>query len=231
MKKVYGLFILLLFAKTLAAQDADSRSAKDVDGTGFEGALRVTPIFMWTKVDVEDTRYTASNEGLKLGFAYGVMGDYYFAKNAGFSAELRVAHLAGSFSVKDTANTTRTNTLRLQYIEVPFTLKMRTGEVGYMRYFGQFGIMPSFNIKAKRDEVLTAGTTTITTTDIPASKQMIPIGLSLVIGAGTTYNLGGSTSLLGGISFHNGFTNMVKVKDFNAKVKPAYLAVNLGVIF
>lgn len=225
MKKVFGLVLLLLFAKNLAAQDEN--------GTGFEGALRATPIFMWTKVDVENSAlFTAKNDKLKPGFAYGIMVDYFFAPNAGISSELRIAHLGAAFSVTDVAtDTTKSQNFRLQYVEIPVSLKMRTKEVGYMKYYGQFGLMPSINIKAKRDEVAKSGNSTKETTDISASKDVVPIGLSLVIGAGTTYNLGGSTSLMGGISFHNGFTNMVKKDKFDAMIKPAYIALNLGVIF
>jgi hypothetical protein len=226
MKKVFGLLILSLFAKSLVAQD---------ENRPFEGALRFTPIFMWTKADVEDaTRYKAENEGLKIGFAYGIMGDFYFADNAAISTELRIAHLGASFTVTDmtgSADTIKTHSLKTQYIELPVSLKMRTNEVGYMRFYGQFGLMPSIRLKAKEDTEIQYISSHTSLTDVNVNKSTNLVGLSLVIGAGTTYNLGGTTSLLGGVSFHNGFTNMVKVDDYHAKIKPAYIALNLGVIF
>ena len=218
--------ILSLFAKTLVAQS---------ENRPFEGALRITPIFMWTKAEVEDqAKYTAVNDGLKVGFAYGIMGDFYFADNAAFSTELRIAHLGAAFTVTDmsaSADTIKNHSLRTQYIELPLTLKMRTNEVGYMRFYGQFGLMPSIRLKAKEDVTTTYISSVTSATDLNANSRTNLIGLALVIGAGTTYNLGGTTSLLGGVSFHNGFTNMVKVDDYHAKVKPAYVALNLGVIF
>jgi hypothetical protein len=231
MKKVYGLFILLFLSKFVSAQET-------TDAPGFKAALRVTPIFMWTKVDVDDaTKYTATNNGLKLGFAYGIMGDFFFNENYAFSIELRHALENAGFTVTDknsgSAGIKRDYTLHLQYVEVPLTFKMQTKEIGYMRYYGQFGFMPSIRVKAKEDLVVTDLASTVATSidNLSVADKVNLFDLGLVIGGGTTYNLGGSTSLLGGLSFHNGFTNLVKEKEYNAKVKPAYVALNLGVIF
>jgi hypothetical protein len=163
------------------------------------------------------------------------MGDYFFNGNYALSTELRIAHLGAGFTVTEKSATipvVRNYNLRMQFVEIPLTFKMQTKEIGYMRYYGQFGVMPSIRLKAKQDETVTTGTiTTGTTEKVTVTDKINPLGLGLVIGAGTTYSLGGTTSVLGGVSFHNGFTNLVKVKEYNAMVKPAYVALNLGVIF
>jgi len=128
--------------------------------------------------------------------------------------------------------------MNLQYVEIPVALKMRTNEIGYMRYFGQFGFVPAVNIKHKGDITTNTNGVSKTTEDVKLTDVNL-FAMYLQIGAGVEYNLGGSTSLLGGVTFYNGFTNLVNKKaddpatgsyrNFNAK--PAYIALNLGVIF
>jgi hypothetical protein len=242
MKKVYvlGLF-LIMFGGSAFAQDKVAGS--------FKGGLKINPSFMWLKTEPEQTGTTIENVGAYFGFSYGVFGDYYFAENYGLSTELRIAHLGAEYNYTPMFDEMPSNPVKvatvnrnmdLQYVEIPVTLKMRTNEVGYMRYFGQFGFMPAINIKAKADDVYTMyDNSKIEENDKKIGKEVNPLALSLVIGAGVEYNLGGSTSLLGGITFNNGFTNLINKKEddqstrslrnFNAK--PAYIALNLGVIF
>lgn len=242
MKKVYvlGLF-LLMFGGSAWAQDGSKGS--------FRGGLKINPSFMWLKTEPELTGTKIENVGSYFGFSYGVFGDYYFAENYGISTELRIAHLGAEYNYTPLFDNSSSSpekvalinrNLDLQYVEIPVTLKMRTNEIGYMRYFGQFGFMPGINIKAKADDVYTMRDNSILEeNDKKVGKEVNPLALSLVIGAGVEYNLGGSTSLLGGLTFNNGFTNLINKKEddqsirsfrnFNAK--PAYIAVNLGVIF
>ncbi len=235
MKKVYllGLLIIMFGAKAGAQNSAA--------GT-FKGGLKINPSFTWLKTEAENSSQPIVNDGVKFGFSYGVFGDYYFAENYGLSAELRIAHLGVGYTYSPNNAVVRSveRDLSMQFVEIPVTLKMRTNEIGYMRYFGQFGFMPSINIKANADQVLTDAAGGKRTNDnLKVMKDVNPLGLSLVIGAGVEYNLGGSTSLLGGLTFNNGFTNLMNKKaddpamesyrNFNAKM--AYIALNLGVIF
>jgi hypothetical protein len=217
--------------------------AQDKSGSTFRGGLKINPSFVWLKTEPEVSGSTIENNGVKFGFSYGVFGDYYFVENYGISTELRIAHLGAEYSYTpaNNANMLSVNrSINLQYVEVPISLKMRTNEVGYMRYFGQFGFVPAVNIKAKADDVYNdmRGVKT-EVNDKKVGKEVNLFAMYLQIGAGVEYNLGGSTSLLGGVTFYNGFTNLINKKEddpttgsyrnFNAK--PAYIALNLGVIF
>src|SRR5690349_12000799 len=111
MKKVYGLLLLLSISKIVSAQDEDD---------GFKASLRITPSFLWTKVDVKDPdKFSVENDGVKLGFAYGIMGDFFFNENYAFSTELRHALLNAGFTVTDknsgSAGIKSDYTLHLQY--------------------------------------------------------------------------------------------------------------------
>jgi hypothetical protein len=228
MKKVYCLLLLLSISKIAAAQE---------ESPSFKAALRATPIFMFTKVDEQQTDFLVENDGVKLGFAYGIMGDFFLADNYALSAELRHALVNAGVNVTDqkagSAGVLSEYKFHLQYVEIPLTFKMQTKEIGYMRYYGQFGIKPSVRVKAKQDAKVTdlATKVSVNADNVTVSDKVNLFGMGIIIGAGTSYNLGGTTSLLGGLSFHNGFTNLVKEKDYHAKIKPAYIALDLGVIF
>ena len=244
MKKVHVILLFLAIAGNTAFAQTDK-------GSNFKGGLKINPSFMWLKTEAENDGGTIENNGVKLGFSYGVFGDYYFAENYGISTELRVAHLGAEYTYKlrpdiydsvipPTGITSINRNLKLQYIEIPVSLKMRTNEIGYMRYYGQFGFVPAINIKAKADDVYTTYSAgNVEENDKKVGKEVVPVAMSLLIGAGMEYNFGGSTSLLAGITFHNGFTNLINRKDDdiatktfrNFSAKPAYIALNLGVIF
>jgi Outer membrane protein beta-barrel domain len=102
------------------------------------------------------------------------------------------------------------------YITIPLMLKLKTKEIGTMTYFGQFGINSSFRWKATADDQLTVlkpsanpgGTDSKSKIDI--TKDMALFKASLAFGAGFEMNLSGSTSLLVGLNYNLGFTNVVK---------------------
>ena len=54
------------------------------------------------------------------------------------------------------------------------------------------------------------------------------LNVSMIIGGGTEYTLSGSTVLLAGLQFNNGFLD---VFDDDSKVNSNYLALTLGILF
>ena len=138
----------------------------------------------------------------------------------------------------------REQKLNSQFIELPITLQMRTNEIGYMRYGAHIGFMPAILISSRGEyTVAPKGSGVVSDKsddDRDFSGETNSLLTYLVIGVHTTYNLGGSTSLLGGVTFNNGFTNLWKNKNNNPadvagyypyNIKPAYIALNMGVQF
>jgi hypothetical protein len=175
-------------------------------------------------VDVTDT---------KVGYAfnYGLITEYYFNPNYGLSSGLTIsqARTARSNSpavnkiVEDltTAYAFNNNlvlgakeTYNFTYVELPITFKLRTNEVGYFKYFGEFGIVNSFRVRART----TIEGSTIENESI--TKKLEPFGLksnfynaSLKVGGGFEYTISDKTALLVELSFNNGFINILKDGD------------------
>lgn len=129
-----------------------------------------------------------------------------------------------------------TRTYNLKYLEIPLTLKMRTNEIGYMTYWAQFGVGLGFNIGAKGDDEVKFRKEKFSIPDDPNTEGINEantgwrdseiksrlyedneikddIGLfrtSLIIAAGVEYNLSGNASVVAGVTFNNGFNNILK---------------------
>ena len=103
------------------------------------------------------------------------------------------------------------------YVTIPFTLKMKTKEIGTMTYYGQIGVNSSFRWKATADDKVTVINDLTNTLGATDSKSKIDITkdvnfytASLNFGLGSELNLSGSTSLTFGLNYNLGFTNVVK---------------------
>lgn len=193
--------------------------------------LQISPLLSWMKPDVK----TISSTGNRFGFSYGLMLDYNLTQNYAFSTGLTVAQNGGTLKYDNLLafkTETKTDTFpansevsyRLQYIEIPLCLKLKTNEIGYMTYFGQFGLSTGINIKAKGD--IKNGSKDLV--DEKINKEVNFLNLGLIMGGGVEYSLGGKTALQGGLYFNNGFVDVTDDKD---KAILNYLSLKVGIMF
>ena len=63
----------------------------------FKLGLKVVPTFSWIKSNTKDVVKTGS----RIGLSYGLIGDFYFTENYGFSTGIDVSYNGGKFD--DTA--------------------------------------------------------------------------------------------------------------------------------
>jgi hypothetical protein len=105
---------------------------------------------------------------------------------------------------------------KITYVTIPVTLKMKTKEIGAFTYYGQIGVNNSFRWKAfANDElqVIDDATNTLGSKDskskVEITKDMAAYAASLNFGLGAEMNLAGTTSLVFGLNYNLGFTNVV----------------------
>ena len=106
--------------------------------TDFRFGLTASPLMSWNNADAQ----TIDSDGSNLGFQYGILADLNFEERYAFSTGILITHSGGSI-VSDLDTSFVTLDQNLQYIEVPVTLKLKTSQVGYLSYYGQFGFTPS----------------------------------------------------------------------------------------
>ncbi len=223
LKKLFLIAFTLLLVTNLSAQD-------------WRFGLKASPTIAWLKPDTKGLE----PDGSKLTFSWGFMAEYFFAENYAISTGVDVGSYGGKLTTPNTALIVNQN-LRLKYIDVPIAVKMRTKEIGYMRYFGQFGFTPGFVIAAKADqEISQPGVAKITKNDEDIKSDIIPINVSLLIALGAEYSLSGNTALVMSVSFHNGFIDIAdfdildpanNVSTKSAKMTSQAIRLNVGVLF
>lgn len=212
MKKTFLLIACFLISASAFAQKVNL-------------GLKIAPGLSWFKTDTKGFR----NDGSKIGFSYGAVLDVLFTDNYGIASGLFISHQGGKMQADMADSSGNTMVARfdykLQYLNIPVSLLMRTNEIGYMKYFGVFGVVPGINIGAK-------GTYEINNSksDIEDAKDDIKsFNLALRIGGGVLYNFSGNTNLMVGIEWNNGFSDLTKESDL--KITNNFLLLNLGVMF
>lgn len=156
----FGIAAMLLFTgfSSLQAQDAPS----------VKMGVRVSPNFSWVNIQ----QGSMSNNGLGLGFSYGVTADFSMFKSSNYwmGTELSVStipvqaksssELRNTVTIANPTGGTRDTVYKydqgniefkynIQYLQIPLSVKMKTDEIGNLKYFFQFGVAPSFAMKKK----------------------------------------------------------------------------------
>ena len=187
----------------------------------FHFGLKAAPGVAWMKPDTKGV----SNGGAKLGFSYGIVTEFAFnkAENYAFATGLDVSYRGGKLDFDSSGSSIKTK-LNLQYLEVPITLKMKTNQIGAIKYFGQVGIVPAFNLKAKSKTTIG----NITTED-DFKDETKSFDSSFLIALGLEYNLVGTTSGFVSAEFNNGLMDVLDNK--NLKSISNLLSLNVGILF
>jgi len=231
MKKILAFSILLLFCTGLFAQE--SSGSKEMKNFRFGGT--VLPSLFWYKPD--NLKKFAAN-GTVAKFGVLINGEYSFSGNFAFGFGIGIASSGGKMTftdtakyyftdqsivkISDTASAIATNKYDIyklnsrkynaSYFIIPLSLKMRTNEIGYMRYFFQ----PSLNIAIRKkvladDDLYSFKTkSTAQQTNLDITKDMNFIRLSATISAGGEYYVSGSTAIVFSIGYDYGLSNVVK---------------------
>ena len=185
-----------------------------------------------------------TNEGTRFGYGYGFMAEFALAPNIVIASGFDVMYGSGKLKFADTlvsydgsiAKQSDINSLyKIQYLQLPITIKMRTNEINYFRYYMRLGSSLGFRIGTKYTEEISAkdGSFVFRTFDDEKAIDRVPLfRASFDVGGGIEYSLGGTTALLTEIYFNNGLTNSLKeYNNFKYNAKVNYLMLRVGVLF
>jgi hypothetical protein len=189
----------------------------------------VSPNISWMS---PEQKFMESN-GSVIRFGFGLMVDVMFTDNYAIGTGLHINRSGGDMTYLEYDSyqnipviLERQRTYNLQYAEIPLTLKLRTNEIGYITYWGQFGLGLGVNLRAKGDDAIDYLHENPTNDDNPEWEEtsikseeiededikgdINIFRASLIVGGGIEYNVSGNTSIVAGIVFNNGFTNTLK---------------------
>jgi len=189
--------------------------------------FKIAPAVVWMKANSANVH----PNGSKLGFSYGLMLDYNFSRNYALATGVEVVYRGGKLEVDETDGIPSTFpvTYNLQYIQVPLALKMKTNEIGYMRYFGVLGFENGFNIRARGTNVSDYKPSDGDKDDVRS--QIAMYNLTLHFQAGLEYAMSQDLSLLVSLYFSNGFLDVISTTEPNFDARSNGLGLNIGVYF
>ena len=210
---------LLLLAVFLAPLFA---SAQYSEGNKTQLGFTTSPTFGWLSIPSGQTP-AIEPDGMRTGFTYGVLADIPFSENYYFSTALTVSTL----NAKAIEPGVSTSVYKLQYLEVPLTLKLKSNEMENRRFYGQFGLNTGINIGSKQD-IMYTNSSSPDEKNKAIGDQINSFRAGLVLGGGAEWKVAENMSVLTGLTFSNGFSDIF---DGEAKAKNSYIALNLGIFF
>jgi hypothetical protein len=213
------LFTILIYGSVLFAQSTVRLGA------------HIDPIFSWFSTKTSQIE----KDGARLGYNGGLIVEYYFAPNYALVTGLNLTLLGGNLLFTDSVDISTgdgdhviipagtTVAINANYISIPAALKLKSNQIGYFTYFAELGLTPHINIGSRASSEGNA------LDKDNVSKEINAINVSFFFGGGIEYNIGGQTSLVGGIFFNNGFTDILSANDYNAQIN--YVNIRFGVMF
>lgn len=171
-----------------------------------------------------------NSEGARFAFTYGAIVDFIIDDNERYSitSGVQIAMDGGklsSFPLERIAGQSAEMTAKIQYLELPVGLKLRSNETSSnLTFYGVLGIINGINIRARADhfyEDISKGqrkddkNVKLRGLEFYPNKiqKVVPYQLSLQFEGGTEFRVAENTSIVGGLFFRNGFTNIIDDND------------------
>jgi len=254
MKKLVVLLLTIALAQNSFGQVSVT---EDNDIKNFRFGLQVGTSFDWLNIDKEKK---FEKGGAGIGFDWGLQMEFKLNKTlsvlTGLSLKSNTFKLnyegASSFDstfyflsddefVKfDTASFSsnsdklyllKNRKIKANYINIPIALKMKTNEIGYLTYYGQFGVNLGILTKARAFDITESQDVTMipahgdtliayqfTKNDdkenekIDLTNTVSKIRLGLLVGGGAEYNFSGNTSAFLTIQYNHYFTGALSTE-------------------
>ncbi len=237
MKKI--VLFVLLFAGITQAYSQDVR-------LGFQAS----PVFSWMTTNDNTIIGTGSNTGLKLGLIAENFFQENYAVTSGFGLVFNqggtIKHQTGGnfFPKSDLSNPADSVLMgdidisyNLQMLEIPLGIKLRTNEIGYLRYYGEIPFLLHVKTQARGAWKDTNRENITPDTGI--------VNVSWGLGGGVEYSISGETAAIAGVYFHNGLldmttnrntqllddNNMLTDQQEDSKAIINAITIRLGVLF
>ena len=189
----------------------------NISAQNLRFAIHADPVISW--MSSNESQYVS--EGVKPGLDIGLNVFHFFADNYAISSGISIISAGGRQSstldrtlvfknfTQDVPAGTEIK-YNLQYINVPFGIRLQTNQVGYLTYYTDLGFDLRMLIKSTLD---------LTAMDIEkenAKNQVYGMNAGWHIGAGLEYELGIDLSLIAGLSYAQDFFDVTKdLEDVN----------------
>ena len=214
MKKINIILVVVaLFIANFSFAQNDSNSANS--SNDFQKIkLGIYGDFGFSYLKPKSNDY--HSDGTRGAYSYGLVIDNNFTKNYTFSTGVRFSSYGGKLSFNDSLKVNNTmeagvmrRKYRINYLEIPISLKLKTNQMGYFTPFVLVGLNNGFRLSSYSDDEFTlkqSGTKVITD-NVDINDGTSFYRLSLEFGIGTEYAISQSLSAFAVLTFQNGLTN------------------------
>jgi hypothetical protein len=226
LKSMKKLLIMLVATSMMAGINAQEAADKKV----------LAGLTLGTGMNFNNPQTNAISSKVGVDFIAGMSLDWHFAKNIGLSTgiEFDFNRFKHEFNVparfqytdkeivqrgKEPIPNTGENSFELDnrryrniYLTVPTMLRFQTNYMGYLRYFGKFGVRNSFLLTTRADnEGFVSGQPEITELeDMQNPGDLAIYKGSAGLSVGLEWNFSGSTCFVGEIGYYYGFSEIHK---------------------
>lgn len=222
--KVFLLVVFLVAGSNLLFSQYSNRR--------LSFGVTAQPAICWIHAD-ESTLTTGP---VRLGFDGGFRIDYKFEKFYALSIGASFNQTGGTLVYKnalyldlihglDTLQPGTKVTYRLQYVDIPLSIKFLLPEIGYATWFAEIGLNPMFNTKA----LINATDNNIE--NEPFQQGIGKFNLAWHAGIGTNYSLGGRVSLQFALVYKNTFLDVTRENNIrkadNSRINQVGLRIGL----
>ncbi len=200
-----------------------------VNGRPVRFGFKIDPVFANSLKPAEND---IERTGSGFGINYGLMADVMFSDGRGaFATGLEVVHASSKLNYNTTtrglyrseaAGSDQEYKLKLQYLQIPLSVKLRTNEQNGFRFWGQFGTYLGALLRSRMD--YSYGSTSGSNVNIMKQTNKA--------NAGGEYKLADRTDLFFGLGMENGFTDITANSNWkDGKVGLNRWAIRLGMFF
>jgi hypothetical protein len=171
-----------------------------------------------------------------FGYDFGLEGNFYFTEDERYSllTGILITNTGGELSYHNNSDFTFSretlpgaSTIRyqLRYVEIPLSIKLKTGLFHRIAYWGQLGLTTMVNIDAKGS----SDNGVLNTSNI--NDEINLFNLDMNVGFGIDFDLSGNNSITSGVIFQNGLIDVTTNNTFTDKSIINSLKLKIGLNF
>lgn len=194
--------------------------------------LKFSPSISTNRVSLVDSLYDVESDDSGFKFSIGLIYDHELTETYYFSTGLifvprQVAFEASEEADQPTANYNKEpmESYRLNYLQIPLSLKLFTNEVQPdMRVFFQVGMAPEIKVFSEPEEE-----------DYDLIEEFKALDATILFGGGVEYRAGINTTLFASVTYQRGLMNVVKTETFGFQeelfIRSTLVSFDIGIKF
>ena len=202
--------------------------------------IKLGPTIDW----VSSGSVSAKNNGIKVGFNFGLVYDHYFSNHIAVSSGVNFSILQMKYTFTDyrfvddfleKTNVLVDRRLKAKNIEIPLKLKYKFGIVDAFNAYVEAGGGLSFNCKDRgKDDYDFYWVSSSDNYYIDCTNQYRLMQVSMIFGLGTEYEINRNFSAFAQLTFNHGFSNVFVSsleKQTGSILRNNFIGAEVGVLF